>query len=67
MITVAVTKLHASRPRKDFTSPYRTAISQEHGVANFVTLGVVSCLLSPGLAVRVTLNDFAVILKHAIW
>jgi hypothetical protein len=48
---VAVTKVHASRPRKDFiiSPPHRAAISQQYSVASFVMLRVLSCLHSPGL------------------
>jgi hypothetical protein len=50
-IIVAVTKLHASRPRKDFNPPprYRAALNQQYSVASFATLLILSCLHSPGL------------------
>jgi hypothetical protein len=47
-VTVPVTKLHASRPRKD-SPPYRAAPSQQYSVARFATLLVLSCRHSPGL------------------
>jgi hypothetical protein len=47
---VAVTKLHASRPREDFTPPppplYRAARSQQHSAASLAALRVMSCLHS---------------------
>jgi hypothetical protein len=46
---LAVTTLHASRPRKDFTSPYHAALSNQFSVATFATLRVLNCLHSPGL------------------
>jgi hypothetical protein len=46
---VAVTKLHASRSRKDFTPPYRAALSQQYSVDSFATLRVLSCVHWPGL------------------
>jgi hypothetical protein len=42
----AVTKLHASRPRKDFTP--RAALRHQYSVTSFATLRVLSCLHSPG-------------------
>jgi hypothetical protein len=50
-IKVAINKLHASRPRKDFNPPppSRAALSQQYSVASFATLQVLSCLHSPGL------------------
>jgi hypothetical protein len=45
----AVTKLHASRPQKDFTPPYRAALSHQYSVARFATTRVLSCLHSPEL------------------
>jgi hypothetical protein len=56
----------ASRPRKDFTPPYRAAQSQQSSVARFVTLRVLSCLHSHCLCSAVcvaTLYDFVVTLK----
>jgi hypothetical protein len=47
-IIVAVTKLHASRPRKDSTHPFRSALSHQYSVATFTTLRVLSCIHSPG-------------------
>jgi hypothetical protein len=66
--TVVVTKLRASRPRKNSPPPPRcAALSHQYSVASFATLRVLSCLHSPGLSVRVaTLHDFAVTLKHEI-
>jgi hypothetical protein len=46
---VAVTKLHASKPWKDFYPLHRAARSQQYSVASFATLRVLSCLHSPGL------------------
>jgi hypothetical protein len=46
---VAVTKLHASRSRKDFSAPYRAALSQQYSVASFSKVRVLSCLYSSGL------------------
>jgi hypothetical protein len=45
----AVTKLHAPRPRKDFTPPYRAALSQQYSGAIFATVWVLSYLHSSGL------------------
>jgi hypothetical protein len=47
--TVAVTKLHASRPRKNFTPLTARLLSQQYSVASFAALRVLSCLHSPGL------------------
>jgi hypothetical protein len=47
IIIVAVTKLHASRPRKVFTPLPRGA--HQYSVAIFATLRVLRCLHSPGL------------------
>jgi hypothetical protein len=47
--TKTVTQLHASRPWKDFTPPYRAALSQKYSVASFATLRVLRCLYSTGL------------------
>jgi hypothetical protein len=46
---VAVTKLHASRPRKDLKKTYFAALSQQYSVASFATLLGLSCLHSSGL------------------
>jgi hypothetical protein len=49
---VVGTKLHASRPRKDFTPPpplLRAALSQQFSVASFATLRFLRCLHSPGV------------------
>jgi hypothetical protein len=65
----AVTKLHASRPRKDFIPPlpYRAVLNHQCSVASFATLRVLSCLHSPGLRCSfATLYDFYLTLKHAI-
>jgi hypothetical protein len=43
------TQHHASRPRKDFTPPFRAARSQQYSFANFATVRVLSCFHSPGL------------------
>jgi hypothetical protein len=50
-IIAAVTKMHASRPRKDFTHPppFRAYLSQQYSVASFAALRVLTCLHSPGL------------------
>jgi hypothetical protein len=45
--TVAVTKMHASRPRKDCPR-YRVAPSHQYSVSSFGNLRVLSCLYSPG-------------------
>jgi hypothetical protein len=48
---VTVTKVHASRLRKDFNPPppYRLALSKQYRVASFATARVLSCLHSRGL------------------
>jgi hypothetical protein len=47
---VAIAKLRASRPHKDFTSFYCAAVSEEYSVATFATLRVLSCFNSLGFS-----------------
>jgi hypothetical protein len=49
IVIVAATKLHASRPQKDFTPPYCATLSEQYSMASFTTLQFLSCLHSPGL------------------
>jgi hypothetical protein len=47
--------------------PHLAALRQQHRVANFVTLLVLSCLHSPGPRCLQSCTISAVTLKHAIW
>jgi hypothetical protein len=47
--SVAVTKLHASRPQTDCRLPCHVAVSRQYSVASFAMLLLLSCLHSPGL------------------
>lgn len=72
---VAVTKLHALRPRKEFNSlslshfsPFSVALSQYSSVSSFATLRVLSCHHQPGL--RGSCSNvvlFSATLKQAVW
>jgi hypothetical protein len=46
---VTVTKLHASRPRKDYTPLIAQLLSPQYSVGSFATLQVLSCLHSSDL------------------
>jgi hypothetical protein len=52
-ITVAITELHASRPRKDFTHTHThthyMALSHQYSISSFAMLEVLSCLHLPVL------------------
>jgi hypothetical protein len=67
---VAVIKLRASRPRKDFTlhphPPYCAGLWQQYSIARFATL-FWAVFTRLGSTIRVAkLYDFAVALKHTI-
>jgi hypothetical protein len=66
VVTTAVTKLHASRPRKDFAPLYRSAISHRYNVQRRQLCYAANS--EPGSAVGgATLYDSVVALKRAIW